>query len=207
MILKPVGVESVVVRRCPATGSTDRRIDRSILDRARESRDGRACTDVCNAQIRKKKRCRSVGCCAGDIEWINGRGAGCCERCQSNQMTSQCQRVPCVAGKSTCRRPFRLMGVCVPLRAASAAAQGATCKHTSSKHVALMSAPDTFRRTVSVECELSRLFRVPARSEVRPAESSKRRHTDAHTRTRARTRTRTHACKHSRADGVASRRQ
>ena len=193
MILKPVGVELVVVRRFPAAGTIDRRIDRSILDRARVSRDGRACTDVCNAQIQKKKGCRSVGCCAGDIEWIDGRRAGCCERSQSNQRTSQCQRGACVAGKSTCRRPFRLMGVCVPLRAAAAAAQGATCHaQLISKHVALMSAPDTFRRTASVECELSDCF---GGAGLVRGEGSGGQQTTPHrrARTHARTRARAHA--------------
>ena len=206
MILKPVGVESVVVRRCPATGSTDRRIDRSILDRARVSRDGRACTDVCNAQIQKKKKVVDLSVVARVT--LNGSMAGALAAAKGVNQIKGRPNANGVGKKSTCRRSFRLMGVCVPLRAAAAAAQGATCHgHLISKHVALMSAPDTFRRPASVECELSRLFRVPARSEGRPAESSTRRHTDAHTRTHARTRTRTHACKHSRADGVASRRQ
>ena len=187
MILKPVGVESVVVRRFPAAGTIDRRIDRSIwIVHECRATDVRAPTSA-TRRSEKKKRCRSVGCCAGDIEWINGRRAGCCERSQSNQRTSQCQRGACVGGKSTCRRPFRLMGVCVPLRAASAAARGATCHgHIISKHVALMSAPDTFRRTASVECELSDCFGGAGlvRGEA-SAEQQTTPHRRAHTHARA----------------------
>ena len=90
-----------MVRRFPATGSIDRRIDRSIwIVHEGRATDVRAPTSA-TRRSKKKKRCRSVGCCKGDIEWINGRRAGCCERSQSNQMTSQCQLGACVGGKST----------------------------------------------------------------------------------------------------------
>ena len=185
MILKPVGVELVVVRRFPAAGTIDRRIDRSILDRARVSRDGRACTDVCNAQIRKKKK--GVDRSVVARVTLNGSMAGARAAAKGVNQIKGRPNANGVGKKSTCRRPFRLMRVCVPLRAASAAAQGATCHgHLISKHVALMSAPDTFRRTDSVECELSDCFGGAGlvRGEA-SAEQQTTPHRRAHTHARA----------------------